>query len=106
LLAHAPDEGRPGLAVTVAAFAMAAGSLALMPVLGIVAALCLAFVLALGGIGIGTRLQLERARGKHPDEAVDAVAVVLRVLLVFALVTPFWSLFDQERPELPLVERC
>lgn len=96
LLAHAPGEGRPGLAVTVAAFAMAAGSLTLMPVLGIVAALCLAFVLALGGIGLGTRLQLERARGKHPDEAVDAVGAVLRVLLVFALVTPFWSLFDQK----------
>ncbi len=67
-----------------------------MPTLGIVAALCLAFVCLLGGVGIGTRMQLERARGMHPDTAIDGVAAVLRVLLVFALVTPFWSLFDQK----------
>ena len=41
-------------------------------------------------------LQLERARGAHPDEAVDGVRAVLRILVVFALVTPFWSLFDQK----------
>jgi POT family proton-dependent oligopeptide transporter len=96
LLARVPGRGRPGLAVAVAAFLLAAGALALAPSLGIVAALCLALVLVLGGVGLGTRMQLERARGKHPDEAVDAVAAVLRVLLVFALVTPFWSLFDQK----------
>jgi POT family proton-dependent oligopeptide transporter len=32
----------------------------------------------------------------HPDEAVDGVRKVLRILIVFALVTPFWSLFDQK----------
>jgi POT family proton-dependent oligopeptide transporter len=37
-----------------------------------------------------------RARGHHPDEAVDGVRSVLRVLVLFALVTPFWSLFDQK----------
>ena len=41
-------------------------------------------------------MQLERARGTHPDEAVDGVRAVLRMLIVFALVTPFWSLFDQK----------
>ena len=41
-------------------------------------------------------MQLERARGKHSDEAVDGVRAVLRILIVFALVTPFWSLFDQK----------
>ena len=41
-------------------------------------------------------MQLERARGQHPDEAVDGVRAVLRILIVFALVTPFWSLFDQK----------
>jgi len=96
LLAHAPGQGRPGLVVTSLAFVLAAASLALTPALGIVAALCLALVCVLGGVGIGARMQLERARGAHPDEAIDAVAVVLRVLLVFALVTPFWSLFDQK----------
>ena len=46
--------------------------------------------------GWGTSLQLERARGLHPDDAVDGVRAVLRILIVFALVTPFWSLFDQK----------
>ncbi|HEY1138570.1 MAG TPA: MFS transporter [Xanthomonadaceae bacterium] len=58
------------------------------------------FCLALGSVllfgGIGTALQLERARGLHPDEAVDGVRAVLRILIVFAIVSPFWSLFDQK----------
>src|SRR3970040_2968408 len=41
-------------------------------------------------------MQRDRGRGKHPDEAVDGVRALLRVLIVFALVTPFWSLFDQK----------
>ncbi|TWI04553.1 POT family proton-dependent oligopeptide transporter [Luteimonas cucumeris] len=56
--------------------------------------------LALGALivfgGIGTWMQLERARGRHSDAAVDSVRAVLRILIVFALVTPFWSLFDQK----------
>ena len=32
----------------------------------------------------------------HADEAVEGVRAVLRVLVLFALVTPFWSLFDQK----------
>jgi len=58
------------------------------------------FCLALGALilfgGIGTWMQLERARVVHPDKAVDDVRAVLRILIVFALVTPFWSLFDQK----------
>jgi POT family proton-dependent oligopeptide transporter len=45
---------------------------------------------------MGAWMQLDRARGAHPDEAVDGVRSVLRILVVFALVTPFWSLFDQK----------
>jgi proton-dependent oligopeptide transporter, POT family len=97
LLARAPGQGgRPGLVVAWAAVALAVASLALMPSLGIVATLCVALVLLLAGMVVGTRLQLERVRGMHPDEAIDGVGVVLRVLVVFALVTPFWSLFDQK----------
>ena len=33
---------------------------------------------------------------KHPEEAIAGVRAVLRVLVLFALVTPFWSLFDQK----------
>ncbi len=60
----------------------------------ITACLALGAVLAFGGWGAS--LQLDRARGKHPDVAVDGVRSVLRILIVFALVTPFWSLFDQK----------
>ena len=64
--------------------------------LGIVAAVCLALVIMLVAGGIGTSMQLDRARGKHPEEAIEGVRAVLRVLIVFALVTPFHSLFDQK----------
>ena len=56
--------------------------------------LLLVFVLGFGGLGVW--IQLDRARGKHPAEAVDGVRAVLKVLVAFALVTPFWSLFDQK----------
>src|SRR5205085_954016 len=46
--------------------------------------------------GAGAWWQLDRARGIHPDEAVDGVRSVLRILVLFFLVTPFWSLFDQK----------
>ena len=39
-------------------------------------------------VGAGARI--------HSDEAVDGVRAVLRVMIVFALITPFWSLFDQK----------
>ena len=60
----------------------------------ITACLALGALIAFGGIGVS--MQLERARGRHADSAVDSVRAVLRVLIVFALTTPFWSLFDQK----------
>ncbi|MDY0744223.1 oligopeptide:H+ symporter [Paucibacter sp. R3-3] len=72
------------------------GALALTPDIGIVAALCLVLVLTLGFGGAGAWIQLDRARTAHPAEAVDGVRAVLRLLVLFALVTPFWSLFDQK----------
>jgi len=96
LFAQAPGQGRPGLVVACVALVLAVAAFALVPSLGVVASFCLAFVCVLGGLGVGARMQLERARGRHPDDAIDAVGAVLRVLLVFALVTPFWSLFDQK----------
>lgn len=62
----------------------------------LVKAVCLAIVAIIAFGGIGVHLQLEGARGRHPDEAIDGVRGVLRVLVLFALVTPFWSLFDQK----------
>lgn len=89
-------EGRPGLAVASVGAVGAVVSLAMTPSWGFVIAACTALVLLLAFGGIGVALQLERARGLHPDDAVDGVRGVLRILIVFALVTPFWSLFDQK----------
>ncbi len=58
--------------------------------------ICLGVMVFLVCGSIGVHHQLELARGKHPDEAIDGVRAVLRVLIVFALVTPFWTLFDQK----------
>jgi POT family proton-dependent oligopeptide transporter len=104
LLARAPGQSRPGLAVAGAGLAIAVLLLACWALrpgfwpedFGFVITACLALgvLIALGGIGIS--LQLERARGAHPDAAVDSVRAVLRIVIVFALTTPFWSLFDQK----------
>ena len=96
LVARAPGQSRPGLVVAGIGALLAVGSLALIPQLGFVIAMCCALGLMLLFGGIGTWMQLERARGLHPDEAIDGVRAVLRILIVFALVTPFWSLFDQK----------
>src|SRR3954469_5508881 len=68
----------------------------LIPKLGFVIAACLALVAVIAFGGLGVWLQLGAIRGQHPDEAIDGVRSVLRVLVLFALVTPFWSLFDQK----------
>ena len=57
---------------------------------------CLALLAVLLFGGAGAWVQLDRVRGQHGDEAVDGARSVLRVLVLFALVTPFWSLFDQK----------
>jgi POT family proton-dependent oligopeptide transporter len=96
LLSNSPGQGNGGRLIAFAGLALAAGMLALTPKLGFVAAACLAFVCVLGFGGYGAALQLDRARAAHPAEAVDGARAVLRILIVFALVTPFFSLFDQK----------
>ena len=96
LLARVPGQARPGLWIAILGIVAALFALAVIPQLGFVISACLALGALLVFGGIGTALQLERARGIHPDEAVDGVRGVLRVLVVFALTTPFWSLFDQK----------
>jgi POT family proton-dependent oligopeptide transporter len=71
-------------------------SFLLISKLGFVIAACLALVAVIAFGGLGVWLQLGAIRGKHPDDAIDGVRSVLRVLVLFALVTPFWSLFDQK----------
>ena len=74
----------------------ALGALFLWQSLGLVATACLSIVIFLSFAGAGVWLRAENARGVHPDEDVNGVKAVLRVLVIFALVTPFWSLFDQK----------
>jgi proton-dependent oligopeptide transporter, POT family len=74
----------------------AIGSFLFIPKFGFVIAACLALVAVIGFGGIGVWMQLDAVRGKHPDDAIAGVRSVLRVLVLFALVTPFWSLFDQK----------
>lgn len=88
--------GAPGKFFAGLGFALAVLSFVLIPKLGFVIAACMALVAVIAFGGIGVWLQLESARGRHPDEAVEGVRGVLRVLVLFALVTPFWSLFDQK----------
>ncbi len=96
LMSAAPGQSRPGLVVAAIGALGAVASLIMSVQWGFVIGACTALVLLLAFGGMGTAMQLERARGAHPDEAVDGVRAVLRILIVFALVTPFWSLFDQK----------
>ena len=110
LTSRVPGQGRPGLLMACLGAALAVfmlGCWAAHAWFGltvsfwpegfhfvITACLALGALIAFGGIGVS--MQLERARRKHPDAAVDGVRAVLRILIVFALTTPFWSLFDQK----------
>lgn len=96
LTTQRPGEGRLGWWLAVAGVLFAIASFGLIPKLGLVISFCLALVVLLVGVGGGAYIQLDRARGTHPDVAVDGVRGVLRVLVAFALVTPFFSLFDQK----------
>ena len=89
-------QGRTGLVVAAAGAVLAIGALGFMGSLGFVASACLALVFVLAFGGTGAWMQLDRARALHPQDRIDGVRAVLRILIVFALVTPFWSLFDQK----------
>lgn len=96
LLAQTPGQNRAGLALAATGALAAAVVLAFTPQLGVVITFCLALVLLIAFGGGGAWLQLDRATGVHGPQAVEGVRAVLRLLLIFALVTPFWSLFDQK----------
>ena len=89
-------SGLSGQVLAFLAMITAVGSFLLMPKFGFVIAACLALVAIIAFGGLGVWLQLDAIRGKHAAEAIAGVRVVLRVLVLFALVTPFWSLFDQK----------
>jgi proton-dependent oligopeptide transporter, POT family len=88
--------GTSGRVLAVVAVLGVVVSFVLMPKLGFVIAACLALVSIIAFGGMGVWMQLDAVRGTHPEEAIAGVRSVLRVLVLFALVTPFWSLFDQK----------
>ncbi len=88
--------GRAGRGLAWLGVVVGLASFALVPSFGLVVAICVALVAVMAGGGAGVWLQLDRARAAHPAEVVDGVRSVLRVLVLFFLVTPFWSLFDQK----------
>nr|MDQ3057378.1 oligopeptide:H+ symporter [Pseudomonadota bacterium] len=104
LTTRTAGQGRPGFIVAMTGAVLAIAILlcwAINPAwwpedFKFVISACLALGALIAFGGIGTSMQLERARGAHPDESVDSVRALLRILIVFALVTPFWSLFDQK----------
>ncbi len=89
-------SGIRGQVLALVALALAVISFLSIAKCGFVISACLALVAIIAFGGIGVWLQLEAVRGQHPDEAIEGVRAVLRVLVLFALVTPFWSLFDQK----------
>jgi POT family proton-dependent oligopeptide transporter len=92
----APGPHRRGTMVFAVGAALAVAALVWLLREDFVIAVLLALGLLFGFGGVGASMQLERARATHPAQAVDGVRAVLRILIVFALVTPFWSLFDQK----------
>ncbi len=88
--------GTSGRVLAITGAAGAIGSFVLIPKFGFVIAACLALVSVIAFGGLGVWHQLDAARSKHPNDAIEGVRSVLRVLVLFALVTPFWSLFDQK----------
>ena len=92
----AKEGSNSGLILAGAGLILAVTALFFWSTLGIVAAICLALVLIMAFGGMGAWMQLDNARSQHPAEAIEGVRSVLRILVIFALVTPFWSLFDQK----------
>jgi proton-dependent oligopeptide transporter, POT family len=64
--------------------------------LGNVAAICTGLVGLLAVFGIAAYVHLDRVKARHPTEAIQGVAAVLKLLVLFGFITPFWSLFDQK----------
>ena len=92
-------SGSFGMGVFVAGAVLALACLAVIPLveaLSVVTGICLALVVFAASAGIGAWVQIDAARTRHPEDDVEGARTVLRVLILFALVTPFWSLFDQK----------
>jgi POT family proton-dependent oligopeptide transporter len=95
LTSHQAGESRNGTMLALLGVPAAAFGAFMLRDAGFIAAVSVAMVLIMAFGGAGAWMQLERAKRVHPAEAVDGVRSVLRLLLVFFLTTPFWTLYDQ-----------
>src|SRR5262249_7395716 len=88
--------GMRGPVLAAPAVASSIGSFSLTPRFGFVLAACVALVVldALGGLGV--YLRLDCVGDYYRAHATAGVRAVLRLLVLFALVSPFCSLFDQK----------
>ncbi|KRG68782.1 oligopeptide:H+ symporter [Pseudoxanthomonas dokdonensis] len=91
-----PGQRGAGSVVGAMGVVLAIASLALIPLLGVVEAILIGLAVLIALVSIGASMQLDRVGSLHPPAAIEGVRAVLRILIVFALVTPFWSLFDQK----------
>jgi len=66
------------------------------PIVGAASLWCLALVVAIGFAGAAVWRQLNQTPAGHSDEAIQGARHVIRIMVLFFLVTPFWSLFDQK----------
>jgi proton-dependent oligopeptide transporter, POT family len=89
-------SGTPGMLLASVGVMVALFAFWRVPAFGFVVSFCTALVALIAFGGIGVWMQLDAARARHSEEGVEGARTVLRVLVLFFLVTPFHSLFDQK----------
>ena len=90
------QSGKTGRVLAGIGLAGAAGFLVAAFWMDFVIAVCSGLVVLMACVGIGAWGQLDSAKARHPAEAVAGARSVLQIMVLFFLVTPFWSLFDQK----------
>jgi proton-dependent oligopeptide transporter, POT family len=93
---HAAISKPVGIGLFSGGFVIAVAALMMRESLGNVAAICTGLVGLLAMFGLAAYLHLDHVKATHPSDAIDGVRAVLKLLVLFAFITPFWSLFDQK----------
>jgi proton-dependent oligopeptide transporter, POT family len=96
ILWRAASSHRGGLRLFGLSLSLAGTALFFHKELGVVASICIAMVTVFAALTMAASVQLHRIEAEHPPEAIAGFRAVVRLLVLFALVTPFWSLFDQK----------
>jgi proton-dependent oligopeptide transporter, POT family len=85
-----------GVGMLVVGVAASVVSLWQREALGNVAAICTALLGLLVSLCVAAYVNAGVVNHKHPAHAVEGMTAVIKLLVLFALITPFWSLFDQK----------